>query len=155
MLALVLTLLFTAFPSNSATSWMRPDAFHLELGMSRGEAARTLSDSGFQVKAGKKADELYFDYTDSRTVTLHFANDRLWSVRFELFAFLGEVRKAFDEVKTDLRKQRGAPKKLASKTIVVYDETVPNVMVVVSDDPQSENGRKGIGFLAVRYYAVR
>ena len=152
MQALVLALLFTVFPSKSATSWMRPEAFHLTIGMSRTDAMTTLADRGYSTRTGKNADEVFFDYSDSRTVTLHFRDDRLWSARFELFAFLGDVHKAFDEAKADLQKERGAPKKLASPKIIVYDDTIPNIMVVVSDDPQSDNGKRGIGFVAVRYY---
>ena len=36
--------------------------------------------------------------------------------------------------------------------VVVYDDRLPNIMVVLSADPKSEYGRKGIGYLAVRYY---
>jgi len=34
----------------------------------------------------------------------------------------------------------------------VYDHTLPNVMVVLADDPKSANGQKGLGILVVRYY---
>lgn len=152
MAAILLTLLFTVFPSSSRTSWMRPDAFHLEIGMSRFEALATLRGAGYEVKPGKNKDEMFVDYTAEKTMTLHFRDARLWSVRFELFAFLPEVPKAFDEVKADLQKELGDSKRLASKSIVVYDENVPNIMVVMSADPHSDNGKKGIGFVAVRYY---
>ena len=155
MPALLLTLLFVAFPSSSRTSWMRPDAFHLSIGMSRTEALKTLRNAGYEVKPGKNKDEMFVDYTDERTMTLHFSEARLWSIRFELFTFLPDVRKAFDEAKADLLKERGQPKKLSSKWIVVYDDSVPNVMVVMSDDPRSDNGKKGIGFVALRYYDPR
>lgn len=152
MPALLLTLLFTVFPSSSQTSWMRPDAFHLSIGMSRFAALGTLRSAGYDVKPGKQKGEMFVDYTADKTMTLHFNEGRLWSVRFELFTFLPDVPKAFEELRADLRKDRGEPKKLSSKSILVYDDTVPNVMVVMSNDIHSANGRKGIGYVVVRYY---
>ena len=45
----------------------------------------------------------------------------------------------------------GKPRK-ASKSLLVYDNRLPNVMVVVNDDPKSDSGQKGVGMLVVRYY---
>ena len=156
MLPFVLAVLFSVAPTSpSRTGWMRPEAFHLSIGMSRFEALGQLKAAGYEAKPGKNADEVFVDYSAERTLTLHFRNARLASVRFELFTFLPDVRRAFDEAKADLLRARGEPKKLASKSIVVYDDSVPNVMIVLSDDPKSENGKKGIGFVAVRYYDPR
>jgi hypothetical protein len=152
MSAFLLSLLLITFPASSRTSWMRPDAFHLSIGMSRMQALSELKAGGHTYKTGKNADELFVDYTDDKALTLHFRDARLYSIRFELFTFLPEVHKAFDEEMAELQKERGDPKKLASKSILVYDDAVPNVMVVMSDDPNSQNGKKGIGFVAVRYY---
>lgn len=156
MLPLVLAVLFSVVPASpSRTAWMNPDVFHLSIGMTRLEAIGRLETAGYDVKPGKNKDEVFVDYSAERTLTLHFRNARLASVRFELFTFLPDVRQAFDEAMADLLRSRGEPKKLASKSIVVYDDSVPNVMLVLSDDPKSENGRKGIGFVAVRYYDPR
>jgi hypothetical protein len=76
----------------------------------------------------------------------------LWSIRFELFAFLPDSKTAFNEEKAFLHESLGEPKKLKSKSVLVYDSTLPNVMVVLSADPKSENGAKGLGILVVRYY---
>lgn len=153
MPALLLALLFSVIPASpSRTSWMHPQAFKLTIGMSRFEALGLLRSAGYDVKPGKNADEMFVDYADERTLTLHFRNARLWSIRFELFTFLPDVPKAFDEAKADLQRERGNPKKLTSKSIVVYDDAIPNVMLVMSNDPRSENGKKGIGYVAVRYY---
>ncbi|HEX7151140.1 MAG TPA: hypothetical protein VF618_06600 [Thermoanaerobaculia bacterium] len=157
MLTTILTLLLsaaTAFPSASQTGWMRPESFRLTIGMSRADAVRTLSDGGWQVKQGKKADEMLVDYTDERALTLEFQKERLKSVRFELFSFLPEVRKAFAEEKQFLTKTLGQPKK-GTKSVLIYDDRLPNVIVVLSDDPKSENGQKGVGFMAVRYFDPR
>ena len=81
--------------------------------------------------------------------------ERLRSARFELFAILPQIRPAFDEARRDMKKERGEPKKLTSKSIVVYDNALPNVVMVVSDDPKSQHGKNGLGFLAVRYYDPR
>lgn len=150
---LILALLIaTAFPSNSKTSWMTPESFRLTVGMSRAEAMKTLVDSGWSTKAGPDGNQLVVDYSNDKSLTLDFDKDRLKSIRFELFAFLPEARTAFTEQKDFLRSRFGTPKKLPSKAIVLYDGTLPNVMLVLSDDPKSENGQKGLGVVAVRYF---
>lgn len=151
-LALFLT---TAFPSSSQTSWMRPDAFRLTIGMPRLDAVRALRSGGWQVKSGKDPNQVHIDYADDKALTLDFRDERLVSVRFELFTMLPLIRKAFEEVRGELEKERGAPKKLSSKSIVVYDNALPNVIAVVSDNPASENGKKWVGVLAVRYFDPR
>jgi|SRR5688572_30685155 len=151
MLAFVLALL-TSFPSNSQTSWMRLESFRLTIGMTRDDAIDAIKV--WNPKKGKDKDEVVVDYSEDKALTLEFRNDRLRSVRFELFAFLPQIRKAFDEERTHLREARGAPRK-ATKAILVYDTALPNVMVVVTDDPRSEHGKKGLGVLAVRYYDPR
>ena len=153
MTAFLLAILFSVSPSTpSRTAWMKPEAFKLSIGMSKVQALGELKAAGFDVKPGKNKDEMFVDYSGERTLTLHFREARLKSVRFELFTFLPEVRKAFAEAKAELLRRHGEPRKLASKSIVVYDAEIPNVMLVLSDDPKSENGKKGIGFVAVRYY---
>ena len=145
-------LLATAFPSTSRTSWMRPEAFQLTIGMSRGDAMTALEK--WSPKRGKDANEVVVDYGDDKALTLHFRNDRLASVRFELFVFLPEIRVAFDEEKARLAEARGKPRK-ATRSILIYDNALPNVMVVAADDPKSQQGKQGIGVLAVRYYDPR
>lgn len=148
----LLTLLLTAFPSTDKTTWMRPESFHLIIGMTRSEAEQALTK--WKPKKGKDANELVVDYSDEKSMTLEFKNDRLNAVRFELFVFLPEVRKVFDEERAFLNGARGKPR-MESKSILVYDNALPNVMVVAKDDPQSEQARQGIGVLAVRYYDPR
>ena len=128
---------------------MRPEAFHLRIGMGRGEAVRALGK--WNPKPGKHIDEIVVDYTGEKSLTLEFKGNRLHSVRFELFAFLPEVRKAFTEEKQRLREAMGEPRK-STKAILIYDRLVPNVMVVLTDDPSSKQGKQGIGMLAVRYF---
>jgi hypothetical protein len=146
---LAILLLATSFPSNSLTAWMRPEAFRLRLGMGRGEAVNALK--AWNPKPGKNANEIVVDYTGEKALTLEFKADRLHSVRFELFAFIPEVRKAFDEEKKRLRETLGEPRK-ATKAVLIYDRALPNVMVVLSDDIKTPHGRQGIGLLAVRYF---
>jgi len=152
MIALIVFLLATEFPSNSKTSWMRPESFHLAVGMSRSETLQKLDENGWQTKKGDKADQLVIDYGDDKEVTLQFHRNRLRSIRFELFLFLPDARTAFAEERDFLRETLGAPKKLKSKSVVFYDGVLPNVMVVLSADPKSANGSKGLGILVVRYY---
>ena len=148
----LLTLLLTAFPSTDKTTWMRPESFHLIIGMTRSDAEQALAK--WNPKQGKDANELVVDYSDEKSLTLEFRNDRLTAVRFELFVFLPEVRKVFDEKRSFLNGARGKPR-MESKSILVYDNALPNVMVVAKDDPQSEQAKQGIGVLAVRYYDPR
>jgi hypothetical protein len=151
---LVLALLFAiAFPSSSKTSWMRPEAFRLTVGMSRAEATKELEKSGWTPKPGHDPQQLVVEYGEEQALTLDFHRDRLHSIRFELFTFIPDAAKVFDEQRDYLRKKFGAPsKRVRSKTIVLYDHTLPNVMAVLSADPHSENGKKGLALLVVRYY---
>lgn len=151
MIAVVAFLLATAFPSTSRTSWMRPESFHLTIGMSRAEAMTSLESSGWKLKRIDDDDHYAVDYADDKSLTLHFNRDRLHSVRFELFVFVGQARDAFAEEKSFLREALGKPR-VASKALIVYDNRLPNVMVVLNDDPKSESGQKGVGMLVVRYY---
>jgi hypothetical protein len=147
MITVVALLLATAFPSNSKTSWMRPESFHLAIGMSRTEALKAVAI----YKPQEKNDEAVFDYNDSEGVTLQFHGDRLHAVRFEYFAFLQDARAAFQEERAWLQTTFGPPKKTTPE-LVIYDDRLPNVMAVLSANPNSEQGRKGIGMLVVRYY---
>lgn len=152
MPALLLVLLATAFPSNSRTAWMRPESFRLTVGMPRAEVMEKLGK--WNPTAGKTKDELIVDYDEGKSITMDFRKDRLHSIRFELFDYLPAIRLAFDEEKRHLEKESGKPPK-ATRSILIYDNALPNVMVVVSDDPNSEQGKKGLGVLAVRYYDPR
>lgn len=149
VLALLLT---TAFPSNSQTSWMRLESFRLSIGMTRMEAMSVLKS--YNPKEGSTPNELVVDYSGEKAITLEFKNERLQSARFELFVLLPKVRSAFDEEREHLLKTYGEPRK-ATKSVLIYDNELPNVMVVVKDDPDSEQGKKGVGVLAVRYYDPR
>jgi len=152
MALLLALLLSTAFPSTSRTSWMRPESFHLAIGMTRADAMAALEK--WAPKPGKDADEVVVDYSDERALTLQFRKGRLTSVRFELFVFLPDIRPAFEEERARLAESRGKPRK-ATKSILIYDNALPNVMVVAADDPKSQQGKQGIGVLAVRYYDPR
>lgn len=153
ILSLITLFLATSFPSAAKTSWMAPESFRLVIGMSRIEATKALESSGWTVKPGRNDDEAVVDYADDKAMTLEFSRERLHSIRFELFALIPEIRKAFNEQQKLLRKTHGEPKKtVKSKSVVLYDDRLPNIMVVLSDDPKSEYGKKGLGYLAVRYY---
>ena len=146
---LAFLLLATSIPSTSLTSWMRPEAFHLRIGMGRGEAVRALQ--AWNPKPGKDKNELVVDYASDKALTLGFEDNRLHSVRFELFLFIPEIRKAFAEEKQRLHETLGEPRK-ATKAVLIYDHKLPNVMAVLTDDTKSTQGKQGIGMLAVRYY---
>ncbi len=148
----LILLLSTAFPSGSKTSWMRPESFRLTVGMTREAAVKVLAESGWTTKPGDSHDQLIVDYSGDKSMTLTFRKNRLRSIRFELFTLLPEIAGAFGEEKAYLRKKFGEPRKLKSARILLYDATLPNVIVVLSSDPKSQHGRRGMGVLVVRYY---
>jgi len=149
---ILLALLLAAFPSTSRTSWMRLESFHLTIGMTRDEVVKAIAV--WNPKFGRDKNEIVVDYSGEKALTLEIKNDRLRSVRFEFFAFLPDIRKAFDEQKAFLLQSRGVPRK-ATSSVLIYDNVLPNVMAVVTDDPRSELGKKGLGALVVRYYDPR
>jgi hypothetical protein len=136
------------------TGWMRPDNFGLIIGMPRAEAVRKLADYGFKVKKGDDKNHLVVDYSDDKSLTLRFQKDRLFAVNFELFALVSEAKSAFVEQKESLRQRYGEPRK-TRPSVVVYDNRLPNVMVVLQANPKSEPGRRGLGMLVVRYFDPR
>ena len=145
----LLALLLTIVQPAARTDWMRPESFHLAIGMKRADALGALQ--AWNPKSGKDANEVVVDYAADKALTLEFRRDRLHAVRFELFVLLPQARTAFDEHRAFLRRKLGEPRK-ATNSVLIYDNALPNVMVVVADDPKSEQGKKGLGVLAVRYY---
>lgn len=152
MQTLLALLLLTAFPSADPVAWMRPEAFRLAIGMSRAEAVGALDK--YAPKKGSHANEIVVDYDSGKALTLEFRKGRLQSIRFELFVFLPEVRSVFEKERKWLAETFG-PVPKSTKSILIYDNSLPNIMVVATDDPSSENGKKGLGVLAVRYYDPR
>lgn len=148
--AVALLVAATAFPSASRTAWMRPESFQLVVGMPRSAAIQAIADRGLEVKKGEEADQAIVDYTPTKSLTLQFRNDRLHSIRFEFFGLNSEVQDAFAEERAYLAKSFGEPKATRSKTTVIYDGQLPNVMAVATD-----NGKKGLSVLAVRYFDPR
>jgi hypothetical protein len=147
--------LASLIPTTSGkTSWMRPDSFHLIIGMKESEAVKALEGGGFKVKPGPEKNQLIMDYADDKSLTMSFKKGRLHAVSFELFTFVPQAQIAFDEHKSLLRERFGDPRK-ALPSIVLYDDRLPNVMMVLSASPQSEHGRRGLGMLVVRYYDPR
>jgi hypothetical protein len=131
---------------------MTLESFHLTIGMSRTAALESVGP--WNPKQGKDENETVVDYKSDRALTLEFRNGRLHSVRFELYVLLPQARQAFADARALLAETRGKPPK-ESRSLVVYDNALPNVMAVVSDDPASENGKKGVGIVALRYYDPR
>jgi hypothetical protein len=151
MIAVLAIFFATAFPSNSKVSWMRPESFHLTVGMKRAAAVKALESNGWHTKKGDAADQLVVDYSDDKSLTLQFAGERLTSIRFELFTILQDAPKAFEEERAFLRASLGRPRQ-GTKKILIYDHKLPNVMAVLSADPKSEQAQKGVGMVVVRYY---
>jgi hypothetical protein len=153
MILSILALLASITPANK-TTWMRPDLFHLVIGMPRAEAEKTLEMNGWKTKPGDDPNHVVVDYSDDKGVTLQFRKDRLSAVNFELFAFVPQAKQAFEEQRDILHEKFGNARR-STPSIILYDDRLPNVMVVLSADPKSEHGRRGLGMLAVRYYDPR
>jgi hypothetical protein len=151
MIAILALFFATAFPSNSKVSWMRPESFHLVIGMKRAAAVKALESNGWKTKKTNTAGQLVVDYADDKSLTLQFAGERLTSVRFELFTILHDAPKAFEEERAFLRESMGKPRQGTNK-ILIYDHKLPNVMAVLAADPKSEQAQKGVGMVVVRYY---
>lgn len=147
MLLFVALLLSTVFPSSSRTAWMRPESFRLSIGMSRSEVVKRLKDDGWKPEKGDNEKQMIVDYSSNKSLTLEFQGDRLASIRFELFVMIPEVAGAFEEEKTFLHNTLGDPKPVKSKAMLIYDASLPNIIVV-----QTKDNSKGLGVLAVRYY---
>ena len=145
----LLALLLTIVPPPIHTDWMRPESFHLAIGMKRSDAVGALR--AWNPKPGKDASEVVVDYASDKSLTLEFRKERLHAVRFELFVMLPQARQAFEQHRALLRVTMGQPRK-TTKSVLIYDNALPNVMVVVADDPKSAQGKRGLGVLAVRYY---
>jgi hypothetical protein len=153
MLFVATLLLGLAFPSASRTSWMRPESFRLVIGMTRADALTTVTGGGWHLTEDGDENHVLVEYDGNKALTLEFRRDRLSAIRFELFALIPEIHAAFAEERAFLKKKLGEPKRtIRSRSIVLYDSTLPNVMMVASTDPKTENGRKGIGLLVVRYF---
>lgn len=153
MILAIVAVLASIAPT-SKTAWMRPDLFHLIVGMPRAEAVKTLNENGWKTKPGDDKDHLVVDYSDDKSLTLQFRKERLNAISFELFALVPEANLAFAEQKNVLREKYGTPRK-DMPSVVLYDNLLPNVMMVLSADPKSEHGRRGLGMLVVRYYDPR
>lgn len=149
---LLLALLLTAAQPVPRTDWMSPSAYHLTIGMKRAAAVEALH--AWTPKPGSSGDEVVVDFSGERALTLRFRKDRLISARFELFAMLPDARRAFDELRARLLADRGKPRR-STKSVLVYDNALPNLLVAIADDPKSEQGRRGLGVVAVRYFDPR
>lgn len=145
-------LLAVAAVQPDRTSWMTPAAFHLTVGMPRADAIEALR--AWNPKPGTSPDETVVDYGDDKAITLVFRRDRVQSIRFELFVLLPDSRKAFDEARSFVHAAHGEPRR-TGRSVLVWDQTLPNVILAVADDPGSPQGRKGLGVVAVRYYDPR
>ena len=144
---LLLAILFAVAPTVTQTAWMRPDAFHLTIGMKKADAVKALAEGGVTLRDGDHAGQMIADITQTKSITVEFAKDRLQSIRFELFTMSDAIGTVFEEEKKALRDSFGAPKAISSKSMVIYDRTLPNVMAVMTVDT-----RQGLGTLAVRYF---
>ena len=154
MILLAIALLLGGAAPLPSTYWMQPKALGLEVGMPKAAVVERLEKDGRKAEPGAEPTHLLVRFGDKETVTLAFEKDRLASMRFELVEFIPQVKAAFEAEAAHLAKEHGAPtKKLTKPEALIYDETTPRIYVVASIDRQTEFGRRGLGFLVVRYFA--
>ena len=151
MIAVLAFFFATAFPSNSKTSWMRPESFHLTIGMNRAAAVKALESNGWKTKKGDAAEQLVVDYADDKSLTLQFAR-RTFDV--DPLRALHDPAGCAESIRRGARVPARIPRKAAAgdEEDPLYDHKLPNVMAVLSADPKSEQAQKGVGMLVVRYY---
>ena len=130
----------------NSTIWMRPEAFHISIGMEKDAAERAINDSGYIARPGDHSGQLIVDCTPTRSLTMEFEKDRLRSIRFELYLRHADLDAAFEEEKKFLFDALGKPKSVKSKVLLIYDKTDPNVMVV------AQRNEKSMSALLVRYH---
>lgn len=153
LLLAALTLALTSFPTAVETAWMDPEAFHLNMGMTRSQVLARLKNDGLATSAGKEPNHLIVEYEDGKTITLVFEKDRLDSARFEYVGFIPSVRKAFREQEQRLASKRGRPsRRIARPTLITWEDKAPNISLVVSTARDTSFGKQGLGFLVVRYF---
>jgi predicted RNA binding protein YcfA (HicA-like mRNA interferase family) len=144
----------SAFPTTSKTAWMVPDAFHMEIGMTRKDAEKVIKKYGWQSSPGKYPRQLIVKYDDAKTVNIQFVDDKLQSMRFEYVGFIPDVKLAYEEMLAQLERSLGYKgiRQKGDRTVLLFDLKVPNVMLVLSTSKDDSFGVQGLGFLAVRYY---
>lgn len=154
MLALLLALtLSNATFSASPTSWMEPQAFRLNLGMSKARVLRQLKNDGWAATPGKEPNHLIVQYAEGKTITLAFHKNRLESARFEFVGFIPTVKEAFAEQEQMLAKRRGKPTRRMTKPVLItWEDTNPHIVLVLATARETSFGQQGLGFLTVRYF---
>src|SRR5687768_2617896 len=143
---LALALASTAF-SSSPTSWMDPQAFHLNLGMTKQRVVARLKNDGLTTEVGKEPHHLIVQYDEGKTITLAFRRNRLESARFELVGFIPTVMEAFAEQQQLLARKRGDPtRSIAKPTLLSWDDKRPHITIVMSTTRETSFGLHGLGF---------
>jgi len=120
--------------------------------MSRARAVSALADSGRSLKPGKQTGEEFIEYDQGRTLTLRFEGGVLSSIRFELVDFIPDVKKAFVEQRGSLAQRFGRPEVKSEGRTLIFERRDQTIFAVISTDPKSSFGEKGLGFLVVRYF---
>jgi len=156
MLALVLLLQLSTQAANpeAALDWMSPDKLGVCIGMERGDVETTIERAGLKAEPGKYSRQLVVHYSETKTVTMQFVDERLQSIRFELVDFIPAVRGAYQERLGAIEKKFGyeAPQQKGDRAVVMFNRETPNVMIVLSTVPDDAFGRQGLGFLAIRWF---
>jgi hypothetical protein len=113
---------------------------------------KTIEESGWDSTPGKYPRQLVIRYSENKTLTLGFVDDRLQSLRFEFVDFIPIVKTAHAERLETLKASLDEAGREVGEGILLFDKQLPNVMMVISTRPDDSFGRQGLGFLSVRYY---
>lgn len=132
---------------------MDPAAFRVAVGMSEREVRERFTAAGVELQAGEEPGELVGNYEDGKTVTIHFRDGRVDSLRFELVDFLPLMTKHWEDVSARLKKKLGAPTTaVPGADVLIWQENRPNVIAALSRRRDDRFGEKGLGFVVIRYF---
>lgn len=151
MIATLMILLASQFPSASDTAWMEPAAFRLLIGEPREHLVSSFERKGWTLESTDDADVLLHPYDESKSVVMEFRDDRLVSIRFELVSFHPRLSKDWSEVTTRLRERFGEPE-VDHQRLLVQHTGAFTIHAVLSDSPDSDLGQSGAGLIIVRYF---
>lgn len=151
MIAALLLMAVSQFPSATDTTWMEPAAFRLVLGESRDHVLSEFETRGWTLEPGESDEVLIHPYDDRKTVALEFRQDRLVSVRFELVSFRPRIAGDWDDLRAQLRERFGDPAVDQARVQVVNTPAL-TIHAVLNDSTDSELGQSGAGMIIVRYF---
>lgn len=132
---------------------MTPAAFRISIGMDEKQVRERFAAASIELRQGEKEGELVADYEDGKTITVHFSDGRLDSVRFELIDFLPVIPQHWKTLSERLRAELGQPDiSPAGTDVLIWQDRSPNVIAALSTRRDNDFGKQGLGYAVVRYF---